>query len=116
MAAHHETVNTATTEATKAAEIANRQRVNEIFAQEHNGFILTDEMLLDVPPRIAGKLSQGADYTTWLNEVYTFLNKGKAVANPSVDNVANLNTAVGTPDPQKDGVDYAELANNDELF
>ena len=118
MRTHNENVNTATSAASFKVELARRHKYNEAFALANNGFVITKELLLDVPPRITSKLDEGADYEEWVNEVYAYANKGKVVANQKVDNVADLNKSGGQGHlNDKEAVDYTQLAkNNKEIF
>ena len=109
-----------TGEASKEAgaqfELARRQQVLEEF-NESATVAITDELIAnDVPPRITKKLEEGKiTFEDFLDEVSTYLNKGKTVKNEETLDQPNLNKLSGgkTPSDAKAPKALAENYKND---
>lgn len=76
---------------------------------------ITPELLdNDIPARINNKLVKGElSFEAYLSEVISYLDKGRVVANPTLDSGTNLTTlgsSSGTISPSKQqGLDYSKL-------
>ena len=108
--------------ATKEAELKRREQVLADFNAEHSDMPITDELIAnEVPPRITKKLENGeVSFEDFLDEVYTYVNKGKRTHNPETMGQPNLSKAGGglTPDNLKEKLELLDksLPKNIEIW
>ena len=86
----------------KTAELEQRTQTLANFQEVNPDFELSDDILAnDVPPRITRKLEEGTiSFEGFLQEVHTYLKKGKVVADVDTKTQPNLSKVGGgtTPD------------------
>jgi len=109
-----------TGEARKAAEQQYELERRSQVLQEFNDSTetpITDEIIAnEVPPRITKRLENNEiSFEEFLNEVHTYINKGKVVENPSTLNQPNMGNLGGgvTPTDMKPEKSLSESYKND---
>ena len=109
-------LNEAATRASNESIKEYRQRVLDEYNESHPGFEITDSVVEnDVPPRITKKLADGSiSFEDYLNEVHTYLNKGKVVKSQTTMEQPDLGKVAGGNTPSGDKTE--ELVYKDVLL
>jgi Skp family chaperone for outer membrane proteins len=109
-----------TGEARRAAEqtyeLERRSQVLQEFNDSTSTPISAETIANEVPPRITRKLEEGKiSFEDFLQEVHTYINKGKVVENPSTINQPNMGNLGGgvTPKDMKPEKSLSESYKND---
>ena len=106
-------------EVTRESEITRRQKVLDQFNSENPDTQITQELVTnDVPPRITKKLEDGKiSFEEFLDEVKTYVTKGKVVKNETVAKQPNLGEIGGTAEADANAVNQDMTTSyKDEIF
>jgi len=110
---------------TKAGHAYELERRGEVLAEFNQGRAvpITNEVVQnDIPPRITNKLEDGSiTFEEFLDEVSTYMSKGKAIANPADMGQTDIGDIAGGDIPTKDGPitetgRYVDLAQSSDII
>lgn len=115
---YNATLNEATQEATRQAELENRAQILADFQARNPNLVINDEVIkYDVPPRITNKLEKGEiTFEQYLADVASYLGTPKVVGDDNKTmNQPNINNVGGSHTPSDDSSkksiveDYANI-------